>query len=202
MSKQRLRREPKQARATIRRERFLDAADRLFAELGYESVSMTLVAKQADASIGALYDYFPDKPSLALALLARYTDGLDEHWAAVLSRSAPQKDGDFAERFVNGILDYVRERPGYLSLLGAPVAFSRTSSARQPLRTTIVRALQAMNSQLEADRALLAANVIVELLRGLLSLYKGAIARERGLIVLEFKKVLRLYLTEALRGGA
>jgi AcrR family transcriptional regulator len=159
---------------------------------------MTLVAKQADASIGTLYDYFPDKQSLALALLARYTEEMDEYWATVLANSPPRRAGDFASLFIDALLEYVREHPGYLTLVGGPVVFARTSTARQPLRRTIARALQVMNGQLSDDRALLAANVVVELLRGLLSLYRRDNAKDRETLALEFKQVLRLYLTEIL----
>ena len=67
-----VRRSPQQDRSTRRVATFLEAAETLFAELGFEAATMTAIAERAGSSIGALYSYFPDKKSIALALLDTY----------------------------------------------------------------------------------------------------------------------------------
>jgi AcrR family transcriptional regulator len=49
----------------------------LFAEKGYDAVTMTEVAARAGAPIGSLYQFFPSKETLADALLDRLDDALN-----------------------------------------------------------------------------------------------------------------------------
>ncbi len=50
------------------REALLDASFRLFAEGGYDAATMRKIAAAAGVSTGALYHYFPDKPSILAAM--------------------------------------------------------------------------------------------------------------------------------------
>ena len=59
---------PQQERSERRLAAFLDAAAALFAEVGYEAATMTEIAERSGSSIGALYNYFPDKQSIAFTL--------------------------------------------------------------------------------------------------------------------------------------
>ena len=56
---------PQQERSSRRLASFLDAAAELFAEVGYEATTMTAIAERSGSSIGALYNYFPDKQAVA-----------------------------------------------------------------------------------------------------------------------------------------
>ena len=56
----------------------LEAAVTLFAEKGYDAVTMTEVAARAGAPIGSLYQFFPSKESLADAFLDRFSSRVDE----------------------------------------------------------------------------------------------------------------------------
>jgi AcrR family transcriptional regulator len=192
------RRAPQQARATLRRAKFLEVAAQLIGQHGYEGVTMTAIAERAGASIGALYDYFPDKQSIALALKAQYTEEMDVWWRALLHDSGNLTRTALADLFVEGALSFMRERPAYLPLLSAPVAYSRSKSGRRPLRMTIARALQAINRKLSDERAFIHAEVVVQLIKGLLALYKEAVPKERDKVAEEFKKLMRFYLTESL----
>ena len=71
------RRAPQQARAAIRRAKFLEVAANLIGEIGFDALTMTAIAEHAGASIGTLYDYFPDKQALGMAIMAQYTGGGD-----------------------------------------------------------------------------------------------------------------------------
>src|ERR1700721_3332846 len=74
------RRAPQRDRSTRRVAAFLEAGDSLFAELGFEGATMTAIADRAGSSIGALYSYFPDKKTLAMALLDIYAAKIEQHW--------------------------------------------------------------------------------------------------------------------------
>ncbi len=192
------RRRPQQNRAEIRRASFLQAAAQLFGAAGYEAVTMTAIAEQAQASIGTLYDYFPDKPAIALALITQYTQEAEAHWAKFLQYPSLRGKTTIADLFIEGILEFVRDRPAYLPLFGAPLVYARSRIAREPLRRTIAAALQNLKPGLPADRAFLNAQVIVEIIKGMLGIYRQAPAKDREAVVAEFKKVMRLYLTDTL----
>ena len=159
---------------------------------------MTGIAEQAGASIGTLYDYFPDKPAVALALVLQYAEEAETHWATLLKQPAADGKDSIADVFIEGILEFVRERPAYLPLFGAPLAFARTRSEREPLRRTIANALQRIKPGLSARRAFLHAQVIVEIIKGMLQVYRQAPAGDRKVVIAEFKKVMRLYLADTL----
>ena len=192
------RRRPQQNRAEVRRASFLQAAEQLFGTLAYEAVTMTAIAEQAQASIGTLYDYFPDKPTLALALITQYIREAEVHWAKLLQRPPARTKASIADVFIEGILEFANDRIAYLPLLGAPLAYARTKAAREPLRRTIATALQNLKPSLSADRAFLNAQVIVEIIKGMLGVYRQATLKDREAVVTEFKKVMRLYLTDTL----
>jgi len=194
ISPQAERRKPQQARATLRRAKFLDVAARLIGADGYEAVTMKAIAEAAGASIGTLYDYFPDKPALALALLAQYAEELDAYWASALEAPAIPAGPAFGDWVVDMVLEFVRSRPAYLPLHDASVAYTRSTAARQPLRNTIAKALLNTQPQLAEQRALIAANVMVELFKALLSMYKRGSSKDKQIAEQEFRKLMKLYL--------
>jgi AcrR family transcriptional regulator len=59
----------------VRRDAFLDAAQRLIQAKGYEQMTIQDVLDELDASRGALYHYFDSKADLLEAVIARMSDG-------------------------------------------------------------------------------------------------------------------------------
>ena len=192
------RREPQQERAALRRAKLLEVAERLIGASGYEAVTMTAIAEQAGASIGTLYDYFPDKTAIAVALKMQYVVEGDAYWKELLSRAEEMTREQLAELFVEGALELTKQLPAYLELMGAQVAFTRSQSLRRPLRKSVVGALQAMNPKLVEERAFIYAEVIVQLIKGMLTVYREAAPKERESVTEEYKKLFRLYLMETL----
>ncbi|QDY07839.1 TetR/AcrR family transcriptional regulator [Micromonospora sp. HM134] len=68
------RREPRQVRAELTRERILAAAAHIFSEYGYAAGTTNRIAERARISIGSLYQYFPNKDAILAALLVRHID--------------------------------------------------------------------------------------------------------------------------------
>lgn len=62
---------PLQARSRARFEGILDAAALLFADHGFEAVTMDAIAKKAGTPIGSVYQYFEDKRAVFGAISAR-----------------------------------------------------------------------------------------------------------------------------------
>jgi hypothetical protein len=62
------------------------------------------------------------------------------------------------------------------------------------LRVTIANAFRAKNPLLSDEQSILAANVTLQIVRGLMTLYAEVEPKGKNLVVDEFKKVLTSYL--------
>jgi len=106
---------PATTRGRRSRERILDAAVALFAEHGYEGVTMRMLGEAAGLDNSSLYRHFPDKRSLAAA-------ALDSAAAELLDLTAPlrEDEGDPLEALVQaalGVADHLAARPAVARLL-------------------------------------------------------------------------------------
>jgi AcrR family transcriptional regulator len=70
------RRRPRQERARATVEAILQAAAELISGEGYAAMSTNAVAARAGVSIGSLYQYFPNKQSILVALLEQHMSGV------------------------------------------------------------------------------------------------------------------------------
>jgi AcrR family transcriptional regulator len=189
---------PQQERSTRRLAGFLDAAAELFVEVGYEAATMTAVAERSGSSIGALYNYFPDKQSIAFTLVNQYSQGIEAHWKPLMEQAEILTYAEFAHLFIDRITQFVQKRPAYLSLLAAPIRCRRDPAARKASRIAIANAFQAKNPSLSKERSLLTANLSLQIVRGMMTMYEEADSTGKVLVVAEFKKLLTLYLRGAL----
>ncbi|OKJ93040.1 TetR/AcrR family transcriptional regulator [Amycolatopsis sp. CB00013] len=69
------RKQPRQVRAELTRQRILTAAAHVFAEFGYAAGTTNRIAERARISIGSLYQYYPNKDAILAELLTRHLDG-------------------------------------------------------------------------------------------------------------------------------
>jgi AcrR family transcriptional regulator len=86
------RKTPGQRRSVETVARILDAAARIFDERGYHRTTTNHIAEAAGVSIGSLYQYFPNKDALLVALAERHLDEATvafEEQAAVLRATDP-----------------------------------------------------------------------------------------------------------------
>jgi AcrR family transcriptional regulator len=80
------RRRPRQERARATVEAILEAAAEVIAHEGYAVMTTNRVAARAGVSIGSLYQYFPNKQAILVALLEDHLEGL----RPVIERSLEQ----------------------------------------------------------------------------------------------------------------
>jgi AcrR family transcriptional regulator len=94
------------------RDRLLDAAERLVAEMGAGHLTLDAVAKFAGVSKGGLLYHFPSKESLLEGMLARHLMEVDARVAARLATrdGKPSRTEVFRER-VRVLLELHPERP-------------------------------------------------------------------------------------------
>lgn len=161
---------------------------------------MTAVAERAGSSIGALYSYFPDKRSLALALLEMYAGKIEEHWKPLFDQVAGLSAEEFAERFMDRFLDFITAHPGYLQLQAAPIRLRRGAAAKRAFRATLIEALRRRAPSLTVESAQLRAGVMLQIVRGMMQVYAEAIPADKALVVAEFKKALTAYVNTVFTG--
>jgi AcrR family transcriptional regulator len=155
---------------------------------------MTAIAERSGSSIGALYNYFPDKQAIALTLVIQYGQELEANWKPLIEQAAKLTHREFADLFIGRITELVRQRPAYLSLVTAPVRFRRPPAAKKASWAAIGNAFRAKNPSLSEEQSVLAAKVTLQIASGLMTLYAEAAPKGKDLVVDEFKKVLTSYL--------
>jgi AcrR family transcriptional regulator len=79
-------------RAEARRELIVDAALEEFAEHGYEGASMGRIGRAAGVARTVLYDHFPSKRALFVALLETHRDELMAHLREAITAEAPWRE--------------------------------------------------------------------------------------------------------------
>ena len=190
-----VRRAPQQDRSTRRVAAFLEAAEALIAELGFEAATMTAIAERAGSSIGALYSYFPDKKAIALALMDTYAAQIQDHWHELFEEVAKYSSRDFSEHFIDRFLDFVAEHPAYLQLQAAPIRLRRSTGAKRAFRASLIEALRRRVPTLGPKPAELRVGVMLQMVQGMVRMYNDAEPSERPAVIQEFKTALASYLS-------
>jgi AcrR family transcriptional regulator len=113
------RRRPKQARASFALDSILEAAARTLEVHGKSGLTTQRVADIAGFSIGALYQYFPNKEGLVEALACRELDRLMELMTNALADPAPFGMGINARRMIRAVAAFIGDRPRLYGILRA-----------------------------------------------------------------------------------
>ncbi|MFH8989429.1 TetR/AcrR family transcriptional regulator [Streptomyces sp. NPDC017940] len=132
----RARKQPRQARAELTRQRILAAAAHVFAEHGYAAGTTNRIAERARVSIGSLYQYYPNKDAILLDLVTRHLD------AGAISLKERQ-DGEqpasleaVLRAFVRAVIDNHLDDPKLLQVMAeqtprAPELLERMARSEQ-----------------------------------------------------------------------
>jgi AcrR family transcriptional regulator len=195
------RRTPQQERGERRLAQLLEAAASVMAEAGYDAATMTEIAERANASIGTLYQYFPDKEAIVRALRQQYVDEFEVLWVPLKAEVSKLSLRQLVDRFFDIIIDYFEKRPAYFPVLNAPGTFKRDPAARNRLRGHFVALFRERRPGMTPEAALRIANVTVQVFKAMHPLYADASGSEKDKIVQEFKLLLLNYLSARLKSG-
>jgi AcrR family transcriptional regulator len=101
------RKPPTQQRAKETVEELLLAAAQIFEANGYAAGTTNRIAKRAGVSIGTLYQYFPSKEALAVALLERHIADTDQRLHQWVGHMVAERHGLRAalQDYVEGMLE-------------------------------------------------------------------------------------------------
>lgn len=193
-----LRREPQLERGERRVVQLLETAAVVLAELGYEAATMTEVAKRAGASIGTVYQYFPNKEALVQALRNQYAAEMVHRWEQVEEATKAMTVAQMAHHIVELTACFVNEHPAYYAVVDAPVKYQRSPQARQRLREGIAKVFRNRKRGLSPETAFRMANVALQIVKSMHALYADANPQERQALVKEYKRAVAAYLESRL----
>jgi AcrR family transcriptional regulator len=187
------RRRPQQARGERRVTALLRAAALTFAEDGFEAATMSQIADRAGSSIGSLYQFFPNKEALALALQEQYCDDAESLWGSVEDRAGSLTLKQICDRLIEENREFLDAHPALPCLLEAHFG-KRHLLVRQKLRERMTRILVATSPGLAKSKAIRLAAVTVALMKPLNELYAEVKRSERQQVVEEMKFAVQGYL--------
>lgn len=187
------RRVPQQKRGQRRVAGLLRAAACVIADSGYESTTMCAIAKRAGASIGSLYQFFPNKEAVAEALRAAYIGEVEALWASLALKAPTLSAEALVSEIVSSHVKFAKSHRAFVALLEAPPTVN-TWQRRALIRDRIARVLMARKPRSSRKRAMQAGAVVHQVVKGLLALYARATVDEKEALTEEFKAVLLGYL--------
>jgi len=193
----------RQARGQRRINQLLDAADTVFAQMGYERATTNAICKQAAVSPGTLYQFFPHKRALAEALAARYLERLPQtHRSAfeVASANAPLEK--LIDHVVDPFIALHRQGPGLEALLTGSVISQELTTSIHALNQHVEKSLANLflarcprASRIQINRA---AATSVQLFKAMLHPAVTGTPKQQKENVNELKIVLFRYLAPIL----
>ena len=114
MPRKKARDEARAARNGVYRQHILDAAERVFAERGYEAAKVVEIAYDCGLSMGTIYAIFPGKAELYAALLEERGQELLRLARTVGARNLAPRDALLA--LIEVYIDYFVSHPAFLRM--------------------------------------------------------------------------------------
>jgi AcrR family transcriptional regulator len=192
------RRIPVQERSERRVATFVGHVADLIAEVGYEAATMTEIAERAGTSIGAVYQYFPNKEAMVLALRERYSMEMDLEWSKMEAELDRLDAAGFSARIVTQMVKFAGQRPAFFSLLNAPAACQLDPAWRRRKLRRFAGMFQAKNRALSDAEAERMAKVVFQTIKGLYTLLGEAPPKDRGAVEAEYRALVTAYLRSRL----
>jgi AcrR family transcriptional regulator len=200
-----LRRVPQQTRGQQRITAILDAAEQLFAEVGYDAATTNAIAACAHTAIGSLYQFFPNKEAILGALVARFLEQMNAAFDAALAdvdASSITSVDELIDRILDPLLALQAQRSGILHVFFGLRRVGASSEAAQALIEEIISRLDALvavrEPWIDSVKRRLYVQITVEVVRALLPLTVAPDGTQRPEVVAELKRLLRAYLNAVL----
>jgi AcrR family transcriptional regulator len=197
------RRIPRQTRGVQRVATITDAAEEIFAEVGYAAATTNLIAARAGVPIGSLYQFFPSKAALLHAVAERYLAGFSAHYDALQATPPGDLRGQAAQ-LIDAMVIYGTEHKAFTQLILAPSGDPDVAAAAATLFQHLVARLDALlvaaHPGLNLERRRLIARAGTTAVKALLAaaIVEGAQNHERGMaLIAEAQRLLTSYLEAA-----
>ncbi len=193
------RKQPRQRRSELTRQRILDGAAHVFADHGYAAGTTNRIAERADVSIGSLYQYFPNKDAILVELMTAHVRAGIAVTQGHLAAGLPDSLEDTLRLFVRATIDNHREAPALHRVLfeeaPRPPEFLRMLHESETAIVTLTRALLDAHPEVRVDDTYTAARLVVAAIE---SLVHRLIASPTPIEVTQFENELVAMLTKYL----
>jgi AcrR family transcriptional regulator len=136
--------EARRARTDVYRQHVFEAAERVFAERGFEAAKLQEISRLAGLSMGTIYAIFPSKTDLFRAILEERGQELLGLARAVATRDRPPREA--LDGLIELYIGYFVSHPGFLRMhlrAGTSWALTPSGTAAQVKHWEDVHALQA-----------------------------------------------------------
>lgn len=193
-AKTKLRRLPRQPRGRRRVEALLNAAADEINGAGYDAATMCSIAERAGASIGSLYQFFPNKVAIVQALRQSYCDEFELMWRPAAKNAQSLSWKEVVAKWVDSTVVFVERHPAFLALLDAPATTHLPVAARKRFQHMVASSFLARCPRLSWNKALRLATMTLQMIKAMNILYRDLSPRDRRAYVREFKILLECYL--------
>lgn len=186
------RRHPQRARGKERVAQLLQAGAEIFAEKGFDAATMTEIAARAGASIGSLYQFFPNKDLLGDSLHAANLDEIASLLDQLVDGAAVQTAGEVAEAILTQLGDFLLEHPEFAVLSERrSVNAEKKIQVRHLMREKITHLLQLSSSAIPKENAETFAVIILHLMKVLVAIYQEPDLANRDSVLQSLRAMLR-----------
>ncbi len=193
-SKSEFRHIPQQSRGHRRVDALLCAAATEIGQVGYDASTMSSIAARAGASIGSLYQFFPHKEAIVVALRRRYCDQFAAEWAPLVIAAKRISLKELVNRLVDSMVAFVEVHPAFLALLDAPASTCPGPQAHVRFQRLVAKMLIARKPRMAAAKARRLATMVLQMIKAMNFLCRDLRPRQRRPYVQEFKFLLQCYL--------
>lgn len=188
-------RRPQRSRGRERVQQLLEAGAAVFVDKGFEAATMTEIAARAKASIGSLYQFFPNKELLADSLHSACIESIAALLDNILENAATKTAAQLANEILVTLGDFITSHPEF-----AVLAERRGSSdpkkkqVRELMREKIQTVISAGTPKLAMPLATDMAVIILHLMKVQMALYQEDHLDNREQIVQHLTQMLGVYL--------
>lgn len=197
------RKQPTQERARATVEAVLQAAGSVFAASGYAAGTTNRIAEKAGVSIGTLYEYFPNKDALLVALVERHMRDATSVVEQLLEAARTQhgKVEDTVRGFVSAMVALHEADPGLHRVLFEqaphPAALNASLDALEDATVDALEAVLKAHPEVRVKHPAVAAYVLVQSVESLCHrfvLHPPKSPATRACFIDEVVKMLSTYL--------
>ena len=195
-----LRRSPSQPRSRETVEVIVQATARVLLKEGFEACTTNRVARAAGVSIGSVYQYFPDKAALVVAVMERHLAQLEEAMTRRLSELEGAPLEVVVREMVRAMLEVKRIQPRLHRVLLEQVprigAWRRLHELHARYEPLLTAWLEAHREVLDGIRPSVAAFVLIAAVEGVVTrvLVDRPAWVEEGLLEQQLTRLVLSYL--------
>jgi AcrR family transcriptional regulator len=180
----------------------IDAAAAVIQERGFEAATMAEIAARADAKIGSLYRFFPNKDAVADALMQRQTEVLQAEYEAIHAQADKVTPEQLADTLIDLLVKLQPKTRAFTALMDSRTDWTEIRRRfRSQALAGIKTALTSCAPNLEDDEADDIAAVVLNNMKTMVGMIAEDAPTSPGAPD-QLRLMNRLYLSAKLAPGA